>query len=120
MSTVEFLTLAMGPKKVSDIEGKKRMLLLETKMEMIKKHESGMKLTAIAKEYGRNLSMIGTILKQKEAIKAATPAKGVTVLSSKRTLIHEEMERLLLLWIKDKEISGDTITELIICHYYPY
>ena len=39
VSTAEFLTLAMGPKKVSDIEGKKRMLSLETKMEMIKKHE---------------------------------------------------------------------------------
>ena len=51
MSTVEFLTLAMGPKKVSDIQGKKRMLLLKMKMEMIKKHKSGMKLTAIAKEW---------------------------------------------------------------------
>ncbi|XP_068207462.1 tigger transposable element-derived protein 1-like [Palaemon carinicauda] len=58
--------------------------------------------------------MIRTILKQKEAIKAATP-KGVTVFSSKWSHVHDEMERLLLVWIKDREMAGDTITEAIIC-----
>lgn len=107
----------MGPKKVADSEGrKKRMLSLETKLEIIKKYENGMRLSAIAKEYGRNPSTIGTILKQKEVIKAATPSKGITLLSRKRTPINDEMERLLLLWIKDKEIAGDTITEAIISH----
>ena len=73
-------------------------------------------LSVITKEYGQNPSAIGTILKQKEAIKAATPSKGMTILSSKRSHVNDEMERLLLLWIKEKEIAGDTITEAVICH----
>ena len=31
-----------------------------------------------------------------------------------RTDIHDEMERLLLLWIRDKELAGDTVTESIV------
>ena len=105
----------MGP-KITPEGKKKRMLSLETKMEIIKKYEQGMRLTAIAKEYDRNPSMIGTIIKQKDAIKAATPSKGVTILSYKRIDLHDEMERLLLLWIKEKEIAGDTITEAVVSH----
>ena len=60
--------------------------------------------------WSKSFDDIGTILKQKEAIKAATPSKGMTVLSSKRSHVHDEMERLLLLWIKEKELAGDTIT----------
>ena len=107
----------MGPKNVPEVKGKKKvMLTMETKLEIIKKYEDGMRLSAIAKEYGRNPSTIGTILKQKEAIKAATPSKGTTVMSSKRSHINDDMERLLLIWIKDKEIAGDTLTEAAICH----
>lgn len=29
--------------------------------------------------------------------------------------MHDEMERLLLVWIKEKEIAGDTVTRAIIC-----
>ncbi|XP_068250765.1 tigger transposable element-derived protein 1-like [Palaemon carinicauda] len=86
-----------------------------TKLEIIKKYEAGMWLRVIAKEYGQKLLMIGTILKQKEAIKAATPSKGITIFSSKKSNVNDEMERLLLFWIKDEEIAGDTITETIIC-----
>ena len=91
--------LNMGPKTTPEgKEGKKkRMLSLETKMEIIKKYEQGMRLTAIAKEYDRNPSTIGTTLKQKDAIKAATPSKGTTILSYRRTDLHDEMENLLLI-----------------------
>ncbi|XP_068243672.1 tigger transposable element-derived protein 1-like [Palaemon carinicauda] len=91
----------MGPKNVANVQGKKS--------------KAGMQSSVIAKAHGRNPSTIGTILKPKEAIKAATPSKDVTVFSSKRSHVHDEMERLLLIWIKDKEIAGDTITETIIC-----
>ncbi|XP_064107217.1 tigger transposable element-derived protein 1-like [Macrobrachium nipponense] len=106
----------MGPKKVAKVHRKKRMLSMETKVEIIKKYEAGMQLSVIAKEYGRNPSTIGTILKQKEAIKAATPSKSMTILFNKRSHVHDEMERLLLVWIKDKEIAGNTITKTAICH----
>ncbi|XP_068205440.1 tigger transposable element-derived protein 1-like [Palaemon carinicauda] len=106
----------MGPKKVADVMGKKRMMLsMEIKIEIIKKCKAGMQLSVLAKEYGRNPSTTGTFLKQKEAIKTETPSKGVTVFSSKRSPVHDEMERLLLVWIKDIEMAGDTITEVIIC-----
>ncbi|XP_068235701.1 putative CENPB DNA-binding domain-containing protein 1 [Palaemon carinicauda] len=104
----------MGAKKIADVKGKKRMMLsMEMKMEIIKKYEAGMRLSVLAKEYGRNPSTIGTTLK--EAIKAATHSKGVTVFSNKRSHLYDEMERLLLVWIKDKEMAGDIITEAIIC-----
>ncbi|XP_068212569.1 putative CENPB DNA-binding domain-containing protein 1 [Palaemon carinicauda] len=106
----------MGPRKVADIKGKKRMMLsMEMKMEKIKKYEAGMSLSVLTKEYGRNRSAIGTILKQKEAIKGATPSKGMNVFSNKRSHVYDEMKRLLLVWIKDKEMAGDTIIEEIIC-----
>ncbi|XP_068240000.1 uncharacterized protein [Palaemon carinicauda] len=56
---------------------------METKLEIVKKYESGMRLSAIAKEYSWNPFTIGTILKQKAAIKAATPSKGVTIFPTK-------------------------------------
>ncbi|XP_068241084.1 putative CENPB DNA-binding domain-containing protein 1 [Palaemon carinicauda] len=60
------------------------------------------------------MSTISTILKQKEAIKALKSSKGITIISKRFSPIIEEMERLLLIWIKDREIVGDTITETII------
>ncbi|XP_068214467.1 putative CENPB DNA-binding domain-containing protein 1 [Palaemon carinicauda] len=106
----------MGPRKAADVKGEKRMMLsMRMNMEMIKKYEAGMLLSLLTKEYSRNPSTIGTILKQKEAIKEATPSKGVTVFSSKRSHIHDGMDRLLLFWRKDKEMAGDTITKEIIC-----
>uniref|UniRef100_A0A3P9DK91 HTH CENPB-type domain-containing protein n=1 Tax=Maylandia zebra TaxID=106582 RepID=A0A3P9DK91_9CICH len=60
-------------------------------------------------------STIGTILKQKEVIKAGKPSKGTTIMSKRRTPIHDEMERLLLVWIKDKGETGNTLTETVIC-----
>ncbi|XP_068222113.1 tigger transposable element-derived protein 1-like [Palaemon carinicauda] len=115
MYIVELNTAAMGPKNVAEGKKKKTMLSMETKLEIGKKYESGMRLIVIVKEYGRNPSTIDTILKQKAAIKGPTPTKGVTIFYNKRTHVHDEMERLLLVWIKDKEISGDTITETTIC-----
>ena len=55
---------------------------------------------------------ISTFLKNKEAIKAADFAKGVTILHSKqRPQIMDEVEKLLLIWIKEKELDGDSISE---------
>ncbi|BFZ15078.1 hypothetical protein BsWGS_18117 [Bradybaena similaris] len=107
----------MSPKKVMEksAEKKKRVVLsIETKQEIINKYEKGIRLVDLAKEYGRNPSPIGTILKQMEALKAATTSKGLSIMSKRRSSVHDEMERLLLLRIKEKEIAGDTVTETII------
>uniref|UniRef100_A0A3P8RKE9 HTH CENPB-type domain-containing protein n=1 Tax=Astatotilapia calliptera TaxID=8154 RepID=A0A3P8RKE9_ASTCA len=87
---------------------KRKVLSMKTKREIIDKYERGGKLSAIAREYGRNPSTIGTILKQKEVMKAGKPSKGPTIMSKRRTPIHDEMERLLLVWIKDK---GETVSK---------
>ncbi|KAM3922941.1 tigger transposable element-derived protein 1-like [Leptodactylus fuscus] len=102
----------MGPKKVT--ADKKRMMSIEMKQELIKLHEKRTRVIELARMYERSTSTICTILKQKDIIKSAIPAKGTTVLSQLRTSVHEEMERLLLIWIKEKELAGDTITEAII------
>ena len=60
--------------------------------------------------------MISTFLKNKEAIKTADVAKGVTIVHGKqRPHIMDEVEKLLLILIKEKELDGDSISEGIIC-----
>ncbi|XP_068250831.1 putative CENPB DNA-binding domain-containing protein 1 [Palaemon carinicauda] len=108
----------MGPKQASankGIEKKKRMMTMEMKHEIIAKHESGVRVTEPARHYKSSTSTICTILKQKDAIKSTKPSKGVTILSKLRSDIHDEMERLFLIWIKEKHLAGDSVTETIIC-----
>lgn len=92
------------------------MISMATKLEIINKYEGGARIVSIAKEYGRNQSTIATIIKNKQSIKANKASKGMTILASNRCSIHNEMERLLLLWIKEKEIRGDSITQSAISH----
>ena len=97
----------MGPKKVhakDASEKKKRMMSMEMKHEIIEKHECGVRVSDLALQYERSTSNICTILKQKDAIKSVKTAKGTTIISKLRTSIHDEMERLLLLWVKEKAL----------------
>ncbi|GFS75253.1 HTH CENPB-type domain-containing protein [Nephila pilipes] len=91
------------------------MISMEAKHEIIAKHESGVRINDLANEYGSNPFTISTIIKQKEAIKKLQPSKGVNIISKLRTNIHDEMEQLLLLWIKEKQLAGDSVSEAIIC-----
>ena len=51
-------------------------------------------------------------LKNKEAIKTADVAKGVTSFVSKqRPQKMNKVEKLLLIFVKEKEIAGDSISE---------
>ncbi|XP_068209373.1 tigger transposable element-derived protein 1-like [Palaemon carinicauda] len=74
-----------------------------------------MRVAEVADYYERSTSTICTILKQKNAIKNTKPSKGVTILSKLRSDIHDKMEKLLLIWIKEKHLVGDSVTETIIC-----
>lgn len=104
----------MGPKKVSasSSEKKKKMLSIETKLEIteIKRHT----VKCYRKALWLKPSTIGIVLKKKDAIKVFKSSKGVTIFSSKKTPLNDEVERLVL-WIKEKEIAGVTVTEKIIC-----
>ncbi|UYV75580.1 hypothetical protein LAZ67_13000664 [Cordylochernes scorpioides] len=66
-------------------------------------------------QYGRSTSMICSVLKRKESIKSVTPAKGLTIISKLRTSLHENMEKLLIVWVTEKQLQGDTLTQTIIC-----
>ena len=103
----------MGPKK----RGVSRTVLtIETKQEIIAKVESGQKMSDIARQYGLNRSTVGTILAKKDITKKTKKAKGVTKITSEkqRSAIHEEMERLLLVWINEREMKKDVTSMAII------
>ena len=56
-------------------------------------------------------STISTILKNREAIKAADVVKGVKSLTSKRLPAVEEAEKLLIVRINEKQLAGDSVSE---------
>lgn len=105
----------MAPKKVTRGEKPKRKIVISTiemKKELITKWESGTRLSDLAAQYGMAKS---TILKNKKAIKAANVVKGVKTLTSKRSPAVEEVEKLLMVWINEKQLAGDSVSEAIIC-----
>nr|XP_034983735.1 tigger transposable element-derived protein 1-like [Zootoca vivipara] len=71
----------MGPKKAAPAEAEagkrtKEKITLEMKKEIIRKHDGGVRVTDLAREYRRNPSTIGTTLKMREKI-LATDAKAL-------------------------------------------
>ncbi|GBM88200.1 Tigger transposable element-derived protein 1 [Araneus ventricosus] len=104
----------MGPKKVSGkVSAQKKMMSIELKREIIEKNEQGVRVADLARQYGRSTSTICTVLKQ-ESIKGITPAKGVTIISKLRSSLPEKMEKLLMVWVTEKQLKGDTLTQGII------
>ncbi|XP_018410276.1 PREDICTED: tigger transposable element-derived protein 1-like [Nanorana parkeri] len=94
---------------------KKEMITVAVKKEIIDKYERGMRVTEIARLYKKSTSTICTILKKKEEIRGVDAAKGVTRISKQRPPILEDVEKLLLVWINEKKLAGDTVSENIIC-----
>ncbi|GCC24858.1 hypothetical protein chiPu_0003261 [Chiloscyllium punctatum] len=108
----------MAPKIVksgSDSGVKKpKRITVETKKEVIAKHENGTRISDLAMQYDMAKLTICTILKKKEALKAADVAKEVTILTKQRPKLLDEVEKLLLVWINQKELAGDSAKETII------
>ncbi|XP_044308814.1 tigger transposable element-derived protein 1-like [Varanus komodoensis] len=105
-------------RKSMEAKKPKRKVVISTiavKKELIAKYESGVRVADLAAMFKMPKSTVCTILKNKEAIKAANVAKGVTTLTSRRSHVIEEMEQLLLVWINEKRLAGDIISEKIIC-----
>ena len=72
-------------------------------------------MSDLAKQYGMAKSMISTILKHKDTLKSSDVAKGVTAVSKQRPQILEEVEKLLLIFINEKQLAGDSVNEEVIC-----
>ncbi|UYV84168.1 hypothetical protein LAZ67_X001410 [Cordylochernes scorpioides] len=111
-----FIFITMDRKKVcKKSSAKKKMMSIEFKREIIEKHEQGVRVFDLSRQYGRSTSMICSVLKRKESIKSVTPDKGLTIISKLRTSLHENMEKLLMVWVTEKQLQGDTLTQTIIC-----
>ena len=82
------------------------MTMVELNKELITKWEKGTCVSDLAVQYGMAKLTISTILKNREAIKAADVAKGVKSLTSKRLAAVEEVEKLLMVWINEKKTVG--------------
>jgi len=96
----------MAPKKVTNVEKPKRKIIMTTvelKKELITKWEGGIRVSDLAVQYGTAKSTILTILKNREVIKAADVMKGIKSLTSKRLPAVEEVEKLLMFWINEKQ-----------------
>lgn len=105
----------MLPKKKLQEENKRITITIEKKREIIKNRERGVSVADLARRYNRSTSTICTILKNKDKILEIDASKGVTRISAQRLRVLDDVERLLLIWINEKQLQGDTINENIIC-----
>nr|XP_020670660.1 tigger transposable element-derived protein 1-like [Pogona vitticeps]XP_020670661.1 tigger transposable element-derived protein 1-like [Pogona vitticeps]XP_020670663.1 tigger transposable element-derived protein 1-like [Pogona vitticeps] len=104
----------MASKKTQS-RGKKKIISIQVKKDIIEKHDRGMRVTDLASEYKMLTSTISTILKKKDVLKDIDVAKGVTILTKKRTPLIEEVEKRLPVWIIEKQLKGESISKSMIC-----
>ena len=103
----------MGPKKGNDsakVKRKNTNIMMDVK-EIIAKHEYGVCVSDLATQFGMAKSTICTVLKNRETIKKANVARGVTVLTKQRLQTIEEVEKLLLIWVNDIMLAGNSFSE---------
>ena len=94
---------------------KKEMIGAEVKKEIIEKHEWAMQVAEIARFCKQSVSIICTILKKKEEIRSLDAIKGVMRIWKQWPRVLKDVEKLLLVWISEKHLAGDTVTENFIC-----
>ena len=68
--------------------------MIDVKKEIIAKHENGVRVSNLATQFGMAKSTICTILKNRETIKKADVARGVTVITKQRSQTTEEVKNL--------------------------
>lgn len=74
-----------------------------------------MRVADIAGIYSRPTSTICTILKNKDKIKEVDTSKEVSKISTQRIRILENVKRLLLIYVNEKQLQAVTINESNIC-----
>ena len=58
--------------------------MMDVKKEIIAEHENGVRLSDLAAQFGMAKSTICTVLRNRERIKKADVARGVTVITKQR------------------------------------
>ena len=108
----------MDPKKPASaqvVKPTREKITLEMKKEILRKYDGGKRIVNINREYSRNASTIGTIVAMREKILAMDAAWGVTRIAKNRPAVLEEVEKLLVIWMQEKQRAGDTVTEAVTC-----
>lgn len=82
-------------------------ITMELKKEKVEKYEGGMRIRDLTVAYRIPKTTISTIVKNKDIIKSANVAKGVKSISKQRSETLDHVEKLLLLWITEKQCAGD-------------
>uniref|UniRef100_A0A1I8PHF3 HTH CENPB-type domain-containing protein n=1 Tax=Stomoxys calcitrans TaxID=35570 RepID=A0A1I8PHF3_STOCA len=90
-------------------------ITIAMKHKIIEKHKQGVGVGHLARTFNLTKSTISTILKNKYKLKDANASKGVSRISSQRSRILDDVEKLLLIWINEKQMQGDSISQNIIC-----
>ena len=80
-------------------------------------HENGVCVSDLALKYGMPISTISAFFRNKEMINVA---KGSNVISRQRPQIIEEVEKLLLGFINETQLKGDSLSEAFICEKAQY
>ena len=83
--------------------------MIDVKKEITAKHENGVRVSDLATQFGMAKSTICTTLKNRETIKKADVARGVTVITKQRSQTIEEVKNLCTkYWYKslNKQSSG--------------
>nr|XP_020827544.1 tigger transposable element-derived protein 1-like isoform X2 [Phascolarctos cinereus]XP_020827545.1 tigger transposable element-derived protein 1-like isoform X2 [Phascolarctos cinereus]XP_020827546.1 tigger transposable element-derived protein 1-like isoform X2 [Phascolarctos cinereus]XP_020827547.1 tigger transposable element-derived protein 1-like isoform X2 [Phascolarctos cinereus] len=87
----------------------RKAINLHVKLEVLRRFAAGEKLSRIAKALGLSTSTVATIRDNKEKIRASSQAatpQVATKLTRSRSLVMENMERLLSIWIEDQNQRG--------------
>ncbi|XP_004386991.1 tigger transposable element-derived protein 1-like [Trichechus manatus latirostris] len=108
------------PPSAGECRGSKRdrkAINLQVKLEVLRRFEAGEKLSRIAKALGLSTSTVATIRDNKDKIRASSQAatpQAATKLTRSRSLVMENMERLLSVWIEDQNQRNVPINVVLI------
>lgn len=92
---------------------KRKAFTLQTKYDIIKKLQSGIKQSEIGKELGLNKSTICMIWKQKDKILESYEHENSTVKRLRKSA-HDEVDKGLLKWFSQKREKNATITGAVL------
>lgn len=107
----------MGDNEKQEKKATRKSISLETKMQVIRRLDSGERQSQISAALNLATSTIRTILKNKEKILSsatATTSSSATRITRSRNYIIEEMEKRLSIWIDDEIERNMPLSQSII------
>nr|XP_061782193.1 tigger transposable element-derived protein 1-like [Nerophis lumbriciformis] len=107
----------MSPMKAAVKRGKKKKkgITVDLKKTICKEYINGARIVDLARKYERNKSTIATIVKKRDVFVDADVAKGVKYLRKGREKILDQVEKMLPVWIQEKQLAGDIMSDSDIC-----